>query len=330
MRKLAGITLLLIGLCAATAWYSPNFLDTVNLQNLSRQIAMLAVLAIGEGIVILAGGIDLSVGSIIAFSGMIFVFAGTRWGLGPVESCLIVAVISILIGVWHGLLVSRLNLQPFIVTLCSMLALRGLARRMGEDQAVGFGVNLPGFRFLGNGEIAGIPTPVIVLVVVACVCIFFIHYTKYGRYLYAIGRNEKAVAYSGISVPRMKIVSYAICALLSGVSGILFAGYTNSVQPASTGQAYELYAIAAAVLGGCSLRAGEGTIVGIIIGASILKTITNGINLVGISVLWEYTVIGVVILAGVIADAMYKLRAPRAEKYAASHQPEKRPPPEIS
>lgn len=147
------------------------------------------------------------------------------------------------------------------------------------------------------------------LVVVAIICAFFLHFTKYGRFLYAIGRNEKAVAYSGVNVPVMKTWSYVACSFLAGLAGILYAAYTNSVQPASTGQAYELYAIAAAVLGGCSMRAGEGTIVGIIIGAAILKTLTNGINLVGISTLWEVAVIGTVILVGVIADMLYKQRA---------------------
>lgn len=299
--------------CAITALYNLNFLAANNLQNLTRQIAMLSVFAIGEGIVILSGGIDLSVGSIIAFSGLLVVFGTIQLGLDPYLASGLVLLLCVLIGLWHGFLISRLNLQPFIVTLCSMLIFRGLARRLSEDQAIGFGIGYPGFRALGDGNSFGIPNPVLVLIAVAAVCAFFLHYTKYGRYLYAIGRNEKAVAYSGVNFRTMKTSAYVVCALLSGLAGILYATYTNSVQPSSTGQAYELYAIAAAVLGGCSMRAGEGTIVGIIIGASILKTLTNGINLMGISTLWEVAVIGAVILAGVIADMLYKQRSARTE-----------------
>ncbi len=305
MRKTIGMLSLLAALCILASLYNPKFLAPVNVQNLTRQIALLAILGIGEGIVILSGGIDLSVGSVIALGGLIVAY-GTRSGWDPfVVSAAVLAACAV-VGLWHGFLVSRMNLQPFIVTLCSMLMFRGLARRLSEDQALGFGIQHPAFRGLGNGDIYGIPTPAIVLAVIAIACAILLHYTKYGLYLYAIGRSEKAVAYSGVNVSGMKTVSYVICGVLAGVSGILYAAYTNSVQPASTGQAYELYAIAAAVLGGCSLRGGEGTVIGIIIGASILKTLTNAINMVGISTLWELVVIGAVILLGVLGDMIYR------------------------
>lgn len=146
-----GMAALLFGLCAVTAWYNSNFLATNNLQNLSRQIAMLAIFAIGEGIVILSGGIDLSVGSIIAIGGLLTVYMTTEMGVNPLLASGLVLFLCILVGLWHGLLVSKLNLQPFIVTLCSMLIFRGLARRLSEDQAIGFGIGYPGFRALGDG-----------------------------------------------------------------------------------------------------------------------------------------------------------------------------------
>lgn len=316
MKKILGMTILLVVLCIAINFSNPNFSSTVNLQNLSRQIALLAIFAIGEGIVILSGGIDLSVGSVIAFTGLFVAYAVNEFGLSPWTASAIVLGICVVIGLSHGFLVTRVRLQPFIATLCSMLILRGLARGLTEDGTMGFGNGHAAFRRLGDGNWFGIPAPLVVLIVLAVIAHFFMRYTVYGRYLYAIGRNPDAARYSGVKVARMQTGAYLACALLAGVAGILYAGYTNSVQPATTGQAYELYAIAAAVLGGCSMRGGEGTVLGIIIGASIMRVMYNGIILVGISTFYEFAVIGLVILVGVVADASVKSRAARVSKLA--------------
>jgi ribose transport system permease protein len=221
-------------------------------------------------------------------------------------------------------MVCKLKLQPFVVTLCTMMLFRGLGRWLTQDSPAGFDhpEACKGFRSLGEGLLFGVPTPVIVLVGVVIITAFLLHFTKYGRYWYAIGRNEKAVAYSGINVPVMKTWTYVICAILTGVAGILYTGYSPSIQASSAGSGYELYAIAAAVLGGCSMRAGEGTIIGIVVGASILKALINIINLVNIPTYLELSVIGCVILAGVIADAMYKQRAAKGEK-SVTHKDKK-------
>lgn len=309
MKKILGMVLLLVALCAAIYMVNPNFGIPINVQNLTRQIALLAIFAIGEGIVILSGGIDLSVGSVIAFTGLLVALLVSNHGWSPAAASLVVLALCIVIGLTHGLLVTRLKLQPFIVTLCTMLIFRGLARRMTEDETMGFGNGSLSFRALGDGELFGIAYPVLILIVVALIAHFFMRYTKYGRYLYAIGRNADAARYSGVKVDRMQIASYLACAILAGLAGILYAAYTNSIQPATTGQAYELYAIAAAVLGGCSMRGGEGTVPGIIIGASIMRVMNNGIILVGISPFWEFAAIGTVILIGVVADSTVKQRA---------------------
>ncbi|MDH7482215.1 MAG: ABC transporter permease [Armatimonadota bacterium] len=311
MRKILGMILLLVALCIAIYLVNPRFITPVNLQNLTRQIALLSIFAIGEGIVILSGGIDLSVGSIIAFTGLLVAYLVTTLGVPPALATTFVLALCVIIGFAHGMLVTKLKLQPFIVTLCTMLIFRGLARRLTEDDTRGFGNQFESFRMLGEGALWGIPVPVIILITVAVIAHFFMRYTVYGRYLYAIGRNPNAARYAGVKVDRMQTASYLVCALLSGVAGILYATYTNSVQPATTGQAYELYAIAAAVLGGCSMRGGEGTILGIIVGASIMRVMYNGIILVGISTFWEFAVIGTVILIGVVADATVKQRASR-------------------
>jgi ribose transport system permease protein len=309
MKKILGMVLLLFALCLAIYSVNPRFGSNVNLQNLSRQIALLSIFAIGEGIVILSGGIDLSVGSVIGFVGLLVSYLVWMKGVSPLAACMLAFGICIAIGLAHGALITKLKLQPFIVTLCSMLIFRGLARRLTEDDTMGFGNKFVSFRMLGDGNLFGIPVPVLILVVVALVAHFFMRYTVYGRYLYAIGRNADAARYSGVKVDRMQTGAYLVCAILAGLAGILYATYTNSVQPASTGQAYELYAIAAAVLGGVSMRGGEGTILGVIVGASIMRVMYNGIILVGISTFWEFAVIGTVILIGVVADATVKQRA---------------------
>jgi len=294
MRKLVGMVVLLAALCAVI--YIGNHR---------------AIFAIGEGIVILSGGIDLSVGSVIAFAGVFVAYAVSEQGMAPAAAVALALVFGVVVGLWHGFLVTRVRLQPFIATLCTMLILRGHARVLVDEQTMGFGNQFLGLRALGDGFVFGIPTPVVILVGVALIASFFMHFTVYGRYLYAIGRNAQAAAYSGVKVGRMQTAAYVACGGLAALAGVLYATYTNSVQPATTGLAYELYAIAGAVLGGCSLRGGEGTIVGIIVGAAIMRVMANGINLLGIAPAWEFAVVGYVILVGVIADSLYRQRAAR-------------------
>lgn len=306
-----GITLLLAGLVAAICAYQVRttgqmaFFQADNLSNLAQRIGILGIYAIGAGIVIISGGIDLSIGSVIGFTGVIMAMAVTnlhmsRWvvGIGMMAFC-------VLLGFWHGFLVGRFKLQPFIATLCTLLLLRGLARGISG----GVSQSIASFSFLGNGSIMGIPAPFLIMIGLALIVAFFMNFTVYGRYLYAIGRNEDAVRYSGIKVNRMQTAAYVTSAVLAGIAGIISVSYTGEVQPANAGLMFEMWAIAAAVLGGCSLRGGEGGVLGVIIGATLIKVMYNGINLIGINTEWEWAVIGIVILGGVIADAAYKQRA---------------------
>lgn len=318
MRKILGIALLLAGLVAAICAYQlakdggVAFFGFDNLSNLAQRIGILGIYAIGAGIVILSGGIDLSIGSVIGFTGVIMAMCVTNLHLSPWLVGIGVIAFCVLLGFWHGFLIGRFNLQPFIVTLCSLLLLRGLARGI----CGGVSQRLQGFDFLGNGSLLGIPVPFVIMIALALVVSFFMNFTVYGRYLYAIGRNPEAVRYSGIKVNRMRTAAYVTCAVLAGIAGIISVSYTGEVQPASAGLMFEMWAIAAAVLGGCSLRGGEGSVLGVIIGAALIKVMYNGINLIGISTEWEWAVIGVVILGGVIADAAYKQRS---AKLAAKH-----------
>ena len=306
MRKELGVFVLLVVLCAIVAAKDPAFLSGANLQNLARLIGMYGIFSIGLGVVIITSGIDLSVGSIFALLGVLLSIMLTEWHLPAALAVVLVVAVSVGLGLVHGLLVTRLNIQPFIVTLCGLLFYRGLARFIADDETKGFGTG-QGFEWLtslATGSLFGVPSPFILLVVVAAVMWVVLHRSVYGRYLFAVGRNEEAARYSGINARAVVASAYVVSGLTAGISGVLLAFYTNSVSPSSHGNFFELFGIAAAVLGGCSLRGGEGSVVGIIIGAALLQVLQNLVNLLGIPSSLNFAVMGAVILIGVIADQL--------------------------
>lgn len=245
--------------------------------------------------------------------------------------------LSALIGLSHGLLITRLKLQPFVVTLCGLLIYRGAIRYITNEQSQGFGsgAEFATLKYLSTGAPLSIPVPFLnwiamgstqapfwaridvpmsflIMTVLAIVAAIFLNRTIFGRYLLALGRNEQAARFSGINTDRMTVLAYVICSLLAGFGGILFILNDNSGQPSNYGNFYELYAIAAAVLGGCSLRGGEGSILGVVVGAALMQVLRNAINLVEwIGTTLELAVIGAVILIGVIADELVKRVAAR-------------------
>ena len=243
---------------------------------------------------------------------------------------LTVLLFGLFLGFVHGLLVTKLKLQPFVVTLCGLLFYRGISRWLVDDQTVGLGNEydsslgpLASGKFVlwtgVEGETFGIPYPFFILVLVAVLAAVLLNKTIFGRYMLALGRNEEAARFSGINTDRMTIIAYVICSLLAGLGGMLFVMDVNSAQPVDFGNFYELYAIAAAVLGGCSLRGGEGTILGVIIGACLMRVLKNMITLVdAIPTHIEYAIIGAVILAGVTVDELIKRYA--AKRAAAKQQ----------
>lgn len=227
----------------------------------------------------------------------------------------LVLLIAVGLGLLHGLLVTKLNQQPFIITLCGLLIYRGVARHLASDQPRGFIEYNDSLGLLGSGRWViwesadasfGIPFAFFVLIVIAIFAIVLLNFTVWGRYLMALGRNEEAAMYSGINTDFVKIGAYVLCAVLTAIGGIMFAIDANSVPPASFGNFFELYAIAAAVLGGCSLRGGEGSIIGVIIGTALMQTLYNLIVLMGIPDTLEFTIIGAVILIGVVADELVR------------------------
>jgi ribose transport system permease protein len=324
MKKLLGIFGLLVFVCVATALMSDRFLTAYNLENVVRRTALFGILSIGVAFVIITGGIDLSIGSVVCLVGV-----GLPWLLTarklPWPAALAVVAVAVLgIGLLHGLLVTKLRLQPFVVTLCGLLIYRGATRGFTSDQTMGFGNEFKGLRWLATGEVPllpgfGLPVPCLILLAVAALAAVFLNQTIWGRYLLALGRNEEAARYSGIPTGRMMVLAYVICAALAGLGGILFVLDVNSAQPVDFGNFYELYAIAAAVLGGCSLRGGQGAILGVILGAALMQVLRNMITLVD----WlpdhiEYAIIGAVILGGVVADELVKRLAARRRAASAT------------
>jgi len=239
----------------------------------------------------------------------------TEYHYGVVLTVIACIGLAMALSLGHGLLITRLNMQPFIVTLCGLLFYRGLARFITKDETKGFGTvaGLDFLRFLANGNLLGIPMPFVLLLIISLITWVVLHRSVYGRYLFATGRNAEAARYAGINTNQIITLTYVVAGMLTAISGIIFAFYTNSVSPANHGNAYELYGIAAAVLGGCSLRGGEGSVVGILIGTALLQVLRNLVNLLGIPSSLDFAVMGAVILIGVMADQIFTERRNRRQ-----------------
>ena len=313
MKKSLGILLLLLVIVGVTGTLNADFLSAYNLQNVVRWTALFGIISIGAAFVIITGGIDLSIGSVIGLVGclMPLLLVEHEW---PIWAMLaFVMAVSLAIGLVHGLLITKLRLQPFVVTLCGLLVYRGVGRWITGDRTLGFGSAYDdSLRLVATGRLAipgidfALPVSFIVMTVLAVASAGFLNRMVWGRQLFALGGNPIAARYAGINTDRMTTIAYVICSGMAGIAGILFALDVNTVQPASHGNFYELYAIAAAVLGGCSLRGGEGSILGVVIGAAVMRVLYNAINLLGIPTQLEFAIIGGVILAGVSADELAK------------------------
>lgn len=310
--KLLGIALVLLAVCIYTSIASDRFLLVGNIENLVHRTALFGILSIGAAFVIITGGIDLSIGSVVCLIGVLLPYLISECEWSPWIAVPTVLTLSVAIGAMHGLLITKLRLQPFVVTLCGLLLYRGIARGITFDQAQGFGVGSKGLRSIATArlpilgqhdEIFHLPATTLVLLIVAIAAAVFLNRTIYGRYLLALGSNPEAARYSGIRVDRMVVLAYVLCSALAGFGGMLFVLDINAAQPSDFGTSYELYAIAAAVLGGCSLRGGEGSIMGVLIGAALMVVLSNMINLVHPNYQnIEFAIIGGVILIGVIVD----------------------------
>jgi ribose transport system permease protein len=283
---------------------TPHFLTVSNLLNIAEQAAIIAIVAVGMTFVIITAGIDLSVGSVLAFAGV--VMASALQGGMPLPLALGAALgTGLVCGLLNGLLITVGRLPPFIATLGMMSVARGTALMFTEGRPIsGFSGD---FRSLATGEVLRVPAPVIIMVAVYVVAHFILTRTKLGRYTYAIGGNEEAALLSGVNVKLYKTMVYGLAGMLSGLAAILLTARLNSAQPIA-GMMYELDAIAATVIGGTSLLGGEGTVFGTLVGALIMAVLRNGLNLLGVSSFIQQVVIGSVIIVAVLIDMWLKRR----------------------
>jgi ribose/xylose/arabinose/galactoside ABC-type transport system permease subunit len=297
-----GTLLGLLGLCTVLWILTPYFLTVSNLLNIAQQTSINAIIAVGMTFVIITAGIDLSVGSVMAFAGV--ALASTLQSGLPLPLAIIVGLgVGLLSGLVNGLLITLGRLPPFISTLGMMSVARGAALLYTGGRPIsGFPES---FRYLATGEILHIPVPVIIMIGVYTIAHFVLTRTKLGRYTYAIGGNEEAAKLSGVNVTFYKSMVYSLCGMLSGLAAIILTARLNSAQPIA-GIMYELDAIAATVIGGTSLMGGAGTIFGTLIGAFIMGVLRNGLNLLDVSSFVQQTVIGSVIIAAVLMDMAFK------------------------
>jgi len=327
LTRIAGISALLLLICVVMMALNPVFVHEQNLANLMRWTGLFGILALGVAFVIITGGIDLSIGSVVALTGITLMYLMQEPAMNPWLAVGITLLVGAGIGAFHGVLIGYCKLQPFVVTLCGLMAYRGIARWISDDLTLSLGAGFDGLRYLASGEPlsvpipfikmisspagtenvpfwawVAVPMPMLILLVLAVFSAILLHKSVIGRYLLAMGRNEEAARYSGIDTRRMTLFAYVFCSTLAAMGGVLFSLDISTVQPSSMGNFYELYAIAAAVLGGCSLRGGVGSIAGVVIGTAVMRSLYSSINLLDIKTYWEYIIIGGVLLMGVMID----------------------------
>jgi ribose transport system permease protein len=288
----------------ANAWAEGRFMSWQNLSIVAQQASINTVLAAGMTFVILTGGIDLSVGSILAASAMVAVIASKipEWGIIGVPLAILM---GLALGLLNGALIAFFNLPPFIVTLGSLTAVRGFARLLGEDKTV-FNPQLP-FAFIGNGNLFGVPWLVIIAFAVVLASWFVLRRTVLGVRIYAVGGNPDAARLSGIKVWMVLLFVYGVSGALAGLGGAMSAARLYAANGLQLGQSYELDAIAAVILGGTSFVGGIGSIWGTLIGALIIAVLSNGLILTGVSDIWQFIIKGFVIIGAVALDR-YRLK----------------------
>ncbi|PTQ85408.1 ribose ABC transporter membrane protein /monosaccharide ABC transporter membrane protein (CUT2 family) [Trichococcus patagoniensis] len=299
-----GPLLALVVLIIFVTIMNPNFLAPANLLNLLRQVSTNALIAFGMTFVIITGGIDLSVGSTLALSSALM--AGMiASGLNPVIAMGIGLLLGAFLGACNGVMITKGKMAPFIATLATMTIYRGLTLVYTDGNPItGIGDSFI-FKYMGRGYLFGIPFPVVVMLLFFGVLYVLLHKMTFGRKTFALGGNEKAAFIAGIKSDRIKIAIYSISGLMAAVAGIIITSRLNSAQP-TAGNAYEMDAIASVVLGGTSLSGGRGRLVGTLIGALIIGTLNNGLNLLGVSSFYQQVVKGVVIIIAVLLDRKNK------------------------
>lgn len=295
--------LVLLVLILVLSIAEPAFHSFANLINILQQVTVYAVLAVGVNIVIFTGGIDISVGSVVAFTGIVMGKIIVEGGMPSIVGIIAALAIGLGCGLFNGIMISRFKLQPMIATLAMMSMARGAAYTIADGNTItGYSA---GFRFIGSGTIPGtqIPVQIIFMILLYILFYYIMKYRKFGRYIYAIGGNEEATRLSGINVTKYKTLAYGISGLCAGIAAVILTAKLNSAQ-STAGLDYEMDAIASCVIGGSSLLGGSGSVWGTFVGAIIMIVIRNGLNLLNVSSNLQKLVIGIVILIAVLADAI--------------------------
>ncbi|TGE39431.1 ribose ABC transporter permease [Desulfosporosinus fructosivorans] len=288
-------------MCILASFLSDAFFTVSNLFNVARQVSITAIIAAGMTLVILIAGIDLSVGSILAFSGA--TVAGLLSSNVPLPFAIVLALlVGTLFGLTNGFLVTKFGVPSFIVTLALMTIGRGMT--LVYTKGYPLVVSNSSFRTIGGGKILGVPLPIVIMLVVYAVMYWVLHYTSFGRYVYAVGGNEEASRLSGIRVNYVKIAVYGISGFLASLSALIYTSRLMSAQP-TAGMGVELDAIAAVIIGGTSLSGGKGGIIGTLIGALIMGVLDNVLNLTNVSPFYQSIAKGLVILVAVIIDGKF-------------------------
>ena len=294
-----GVYIALVVMFVAMSFASPTFLSVTNLFNILKQNAVIGIIAVGMTFVIVTGGIDLSVGAQLALVSCILGQFITNFGVNPFLACLIALLASTAFGFLNGFFVARFNMFPFVVTLSTQLIIRGLAQVISGGNAIP--LTSETFQHIYSSKVGPIPLPIVILFVVTVIVYIMLHWTKFGRYIFAVGGNVHAAIASGVSEFWTKVGAYTISGLLAGIAGIIFTAKTSSAQ-SNIGIGYETDAVAACVLGGTSFAGGVATIPGVVMGIFIIGFIYNGMNLIGIESYYQSMTKGAVIIGAVLLD----------------------------
>jgi ribose transport system permease protein len=302
----AGIAFVLLAICTFLSLSTPHFLTLDNLAIVARQVSLIAIIAIGMTFVILLGGIDLSVGSVVALASVVVGYVIVILQLPLAAGVLAGLLAGALIGILNGLLIIKTRVPPFIVTLGMMGMARGAALVITKGSTIS---GLPGgYLVIGQGYVSGVPIPVVIVLVLAVIAHIFLSRTTMGRHIYFIGSNEEAAILSGINVDRVKVIIFTLCSTLAAFEAIIETARMSTAQPAA-GIGYELSAIGAVIIGGASLLGGSGTILGTILGAALLGIITNGLILLSVSAYWQQVFSGAIIVLAVTLDTWRRNRS---------------------
>ena len=299
------ISLILLAMCIAMTFASDSFLTSRNIFSVARAFSYIAIMAMGECLVIITAGVDLSIGSVFGVAGVVATLGMTKWGLGIGLGVLLGVLTGVAFGLFNGILITKNKLPPFIATLGNLSIARGLCYVLTTGYPV---MGLPKkFLILGQGYIGPVPIPVILMLIIAVILSIFLNRTVTGRRIFALGGNEEATRLSGVNITRLKLLVYSIAGALAGFAGIVTASRLGLGQP-TAGSGYELDAVAAVIIGGASLAGGVGTMSGTIIGAAIMGVLRNALVLLNVSAYWQQMVIGIVIIVAVSVDQLRKSR----------------------